>query len=238
MEIFEAKMKELGIQPSARVFRKILPAYDCNIKDEFYRKLAAGTINLDGLDEILRQNSANKITKFWSLQLSNPFKRFSSDGKDSKLVVNNSKTDDSWPNFVISQCCNPIPGDEVLGFKDLELNRVAVHKKSCRVAIKLAAEHGEMLVPIKWSSHKVLSYLSILEIRGIDRMGILSEMMQVITNELNVNIREMHIQSHDGIFEGTICLYVRSTDDLKNLMERVSRVKGIDKVRRVENQIE
>ena len=238
VEVFGAKMKDLGIQPSARVFRKILPAYDCKIKDEFYRKLAAGTINLDGLDEILRQNSANKITKFWSLQLSNPFKRFSSDGKDGKLVVNNSKTDDSWPNFVISQCCNPIPGDEVLGFKDLELNRVAVHKKSCRVAIKMAAEHGEMLVPIKWSSHKVLSYLSILEIRGIDRMGILSEMVQVITNELNVNIREMHIQSHDGIFEGTICLYVRSTDDLKNLMERVSQVKGIDKVRRVENQIE
>ena len=51
VEIFEAKMKDLGIQPSARVFRKILPAYDCKIKDEFYRKLAAGTINLDGLDE-------------------------------------------------------------------------------------------------------------------------------------------------------------------------------------------
>jgi GTP pyrophosphokinase len=69
-------------------------------------------------------------------------------------------------------------------------------------------------------------------------MGILSEMMQVITNQLNVNIREMHIQSHDGIFEGTICLYVKSTDDLKNLIEMVSRVKGIDKIRRVESQIE
>ena len=80
-----------------------------------------------------------------------------------------------------------------------------------------------------------MSYLSILEVRGIDRMGILMEIVQVITGELNINIRELHIQSHDGIFEGTISLYVKNINDLKAIMDKVSKIKSVERVVRVEN---
>lgn len=79
--LFEGKLKEFGIVPSARVFRKVLPAYDCATKDEFYSKLGAGILKLDGIEKILRDNPANKILKFWTLQIPNPFKFLGGDDK-------------------------------------------------------------------------------------------------------------------------------------------------------------
>lgn len=237
--LFEGKLKEYGVPPSARVFRKILPAYECATKDEFYSKLGAGILKLDGLEKILRDNPANKILKFWTLQIPNPFRFLGAEEKkkNKKLVVDPSEeTEES--QFVIAPCCNPIPGDEVVGYKNEVTHKIDVHKKNCNELIKLAAQHGNNLTPVTWSSHKVMSYLSVLEMRGIDRIGILMELSQVITGELNINIRELHIQSHDGIFEGRISLYVKNIKDLRMIMEKVRRIKGVEQVNRVENKIE
>ncbi len=237
--LFEGKLKEYGVPPSARVFRKILPAYECATKDEFYSKLGAGILKLDGIEKILRDNPANKILKFWTLQIPNPFRFLGAEEKkkNKKLVVDPSEeTEES--QFVIAPCCNPIPGDEVVGYKNEVTHKIDVHKKNCNELIKLAAQHGNNLTPVTWSSHKAMSYLSVLEMRGIDRIGILMELSQVITGELNINIRELHIQSHDGIFEGRISLYVKNIKDLRMIMEKVRRIKGVEQVNRVENKIE
>lgn len=237
--LFEGKLKEYGVPPSARVFRKILPAYECATKDEFYSKLGAGILKLDGIEKILRDNPANKILKFWTLQIPNPFRFLGVDEKkkNKKLVVDSSE-DTEESQFIIAPCCNPIPGDEVVGYKNEVTHKIDVHKKNCNELIKLAAQHGNNLTPVTWSSHKAMSYLSVLEMRGIDRLGILMELSQVITGELNINIRELHIQSHDGIFEGRISLYVKNIKDLRMIMEKVRRIKGVEQVNRVENKIE
>ena len=253
-EQFEARMRDFGIPTSsrARVFRKVLPAYECTTKDEFYSKVGAGIINLDGLGKVLRENSASKILKFWSLQIPNPFKFLSADekrksqnGKEQKIDPTSTidraiehVDDPEQPQFVIAPCCNPIPGDEVVGYKNPDTHKVDVHKKSCNELIKLASQHGNNLTPVTWSSHKAMSYLSIIEVRGIDRVGIMLELLQVITGELNINIREIHLQSHDGIFEGDISLYVKGLDDLKLIMDKVGKIKGVEKITRVENEKE
>ncbi len=238
--LFEGKLKEFGIVPSARVFRKVLPAYDCATKDEFYSKLGAGILKLDGIEKILRDNPANKILKFWTLQIPNPFKFLGGDDKKKgkKVIDGASPEDADDPEFEIAPCCNPIPGDEVVGYSNPDTHKIDVHKKNCNELIKLAAQHGNRLTPVTWSSHKAMSYLSILELRGIDRIGILMELSQVITGELNTNIRELHIQSHDGIFEGRISLYVKNIKDLKMIIDKVIRIKGVEQVNRVENKIE
>lgn len=232
-EIFEAEMSRLGVPIQARVFRKVLPAYHSNNKREFYSKLGAGIIRLDGLDKVLRQNAENKMTKFWTLQMVNPFKKRNKHQQE--------KSSDEEYKYVVAECCNPIPGDEVIGFKEDELDNgeavVEVHKKDCRNAVKLSAQHGERIVSVKWSSEKVKVYLAVINIKGIDRVGILYELSGVISGELNVNIRELHIHSHDGIFEGTISLYVRSSEDLKQIMDKVKSIKGIEKVIRTENTL-
>lgn len=233
-QLFEDAMKSQGIVLQARVFRKLLPAYHCTNKDEFYSKLGAGIITLDGVDKILKHNSANKIIKYWTLQLSNTFSFLGSD--DSKRKGADKKTETPELEYVMATCCNPIPGDEVVGFKTDD-GKVEVHKKNCRNAVKLSAQHGDRIVPAKWSSEKIMSYLSVINVRGIDRLGILYDVAGLISSELNVNIRELHIYSHDGIFDGTISLYVRSSTDLKMIMDKVKTIKGIEKVNRIESPL-
>lgn len=229
--MFEDKMREFGIQPGSRVFRKLFPAYEVKIKDEFYSKLGSGIINLDGVEKILRENTASKIIKFWSLQFPNPFK---SKGVDKKKEEEKQESD---IQYSIADCCNPIPGDQVVGYKD-ENGHITVHKRSCPVVVKLAAQHGENIVEAQWSGVKSVSYLSRIEIRGIDRQGITLDLARLISEELNVNMREFKLQSHDGIFEGEISLYVKSINDLRDIMNRLEKIRGVEKVHRIETTTE
>ena len=233
ISIFDDKMREFGIQPSARVFRKVLPAYESKTKDEFYSKLGAGIIDLNGVEKILRQNAASKMIKYWSLQF-NPLKLLGG-GNDKKKGNQQNSGEQEAPemSYSIAECCNPIPGDQVVGYKDDE-EHVTVHKRSCQNVVKLAAQHGENIVEAKWSGVKAVSFLSHIELRGIDRLGISLDITKVISEELSVNMRELKLQSHDGIFEGVISLYVKSIDDLKDIMVRLGKIRGIEKVRRIE----
>ena len=239
MQAFDDRLKDMGITPSRRVFVKVLPAYECNTKDEFYSKLGAGILNLDNLEKVLRQNSARKILKFWSLFLNdsendedlpenshNPEKR-------NNLVVG-ADTSEIEPQFVIAECCKPIPGDQVVGYRDPETGRIFVHKNTCDELTRLGAQYGKNIVKeeIKWSQHKAVSYLSSIELRGIDRIGIILDLAQLIKDDFNINIREIHIQSHDGIFEGNISLYIKDIQDLNSLMDKIRMIKGIEVVKR------
>ena len=230
ISIFENRMREFGITPSARLFRKLLPAYDCKNKDEFYSKLGSEIINLKDIDSVLRQNSKNKVLKFWTFDFA------SNASKPKDLVVKNNGDVDSIgeQKFVAAECCNPIPGDNITGYRDPHSGDIIVHKTDCEELIRLAAQKGENLVGnIKWSTYKAESYLAEISLRGLDRVGVLRDLAQVITVELDINIRELKIHSHDGIFEGKISLYVPDTEALYSLMEKVGAIKGIDKVERM-----
>lgn len=235
--LFETRMGELGITPSARVFRKVLPAYGCNGKDEFYSKLGADMISLDGIQDILRQNSAKKLLKFWTFFVKSKKPEQAEDA--TFAAETNPETadviDDAKPQFDVATCCTPIPGDNVIGYRDPTTGRIIVHKTGCHELTKLASQYGKNLVSdIQWSSYKEMSYLSVIEIQGIDRMGMLMDISQVITGQLGINIRELKIQSHDGIFEGYISIYVTSVDDLNNVMSKLRLIKGVERVNRKE----
>jgi GTP pyrophosphokinase len=257
-EIFEERMRQLGITPGARVFRKLLPAYNSPTKDEFYKNLGAGTINLDGVQDVLRQNSAIKYLKFWTLfqgggrgvDDEGDFGDSGSaggagssggsgglsgkSGSDKGMVVGDKEWDEAdGRRFEIAECCIPIPGDDVTGYRDPVSGKIVVHKTSCNELTRLASQHGENIVSdIRWSSHKAKSYLSIVSLQGIDRVGILLDLVQVVTGELGINIRQMNIQSHDGIFEGEVSLYVTSTGDLNAVIAKIKKIKGIERVQR------
>jgi GTP pyrophosphokinase len=247
-KIVEDKLKELGIQPSARTYRKLINAYNQATKEELFCNLGAGLLNLDDFEKVLRENTPQKLVQYWSMQLGlggrgnsmknmrrEMSKRQQSQKIDRKTPYLIKETaHDEEPSFIIADCCKPIPGDEIIGFTDKEKTTVTVHKRKCPEASRLAAKYGDRIINTQWATHKVLSFLVILEIRGIDRMGILRELTDIITGQLNVNIRKLNIESHDGIFEGSMELYVHDVEDLNILIEHVTAVKGMDSVRRVE----
>lgn len=98
----------------------------------------------------------------------------------------------------------------------------------------MAARDADRIVSAKWSKHTVLSFLARISMRGIDRIGILNELTQYITLVLSVNIRKIFIETHDGIFEGYIDLYVHNTEDLEKMIKQMTQVKGIESVIRTE----
>ena len=137
-------------------------------------------------------------------------------------------------HFVRAECCDPIPGDQVVGFRDPVTDQIIVHKATCPEMDRLASQYGKYIIKheIKWSQHKSMSYLTSVEIRGMDRMGMLLDLSKVITDDFSINMRSVSISSHDGVFEGSLSLYVRDSESLNALLDRIRKIKGIETVKR------
>jgi len=237
--IIEEKLKMNNLTPNSRVMRKLLEAYNTPTKDELYGKIGIGFITLDDLPKILKRNSKNKWIRYWRLQLFGPKERTATDKE--QMTVDDTTTepqkkdiDESLLNYRIAKCCNPIPGDDVVGYLNISNDMVLIHKSRCPNAVKLTVNRSDMIVPVKWTTYKMFSFLAKILIQGIDRPDIYMHIITQITEELNVNIRTFNMASHDGIFEGTIELYVHDTNDLEKLTNSLKNLKGVDSVKRLE----
>jgi guanosine-3',5'-bis(diphosphate) 3'-pyrophosphohydrolase len=244
-KILEEKLKELNLKPSSRIFKKLFPGYSVYSKDELYSKIGSGIIKLNNLKKILKKNTKSKWIRYWQIQFAKSSQRIKKPASTSKPqktktdstvpVLLKENIDEVQPEYTIAKCCNPIPGDDVTGYKDNNpKSKVIIHKAICPIAIKLSSREGDSIVPVKWTTHKVLSFLVKIAINGTDRFGIYNDITTVISKQLNVNIRTINLASHDGIWEGTIDLYVHDTKDVNNLIMNISKIKGVEAVNRVE----
>jgi GTP pyrophosphokinase len=136
--------------------------------------------------------------------------------------------------FRLAKCCEPIPGDAVIGFRNDESKEIMIHKTTCATASKLMTNHGDHIVAAKWTSHKLNAFLARINMAGIDRLGLANDITNIISKELSVNIRSMNLDSHDGIFEANFDLYVHNTEHINNLILNLSKIKGVDSVKRME----
>ena len=231
MATLTERLAKLNINLSGRVLRKLVPAYECATKEEFYSKIGAGIIRLDDIEKHLKVNSASKILKFWTLFIP---KKAKPESEDDETPAIDEAADDTSPEFVVAECCKPIPGDKVVGFRDPQSGKIIVHKATCEELNRLASQFGRNIIKdeIKWSQHKAVSYLSTIELRGIDRTGILLDLANVISRDFSINIREIGIQGHDGIFEGTLSLYVKNAESLSVVLENLRKIKGMESVKR------
>ena len=135
--------------------------------------------------------------------------------------------------YILGECCHPIPGDDVLGYVD-ESEKVIVHKRQCKVAAKLKSSFGERIVSVDWATHKILSFIQVLEIKGIDKKGVLIEILKVISEGYGVNINKMNIETNAGMFSGRFYIYVHDTEDINNLCKNIIKIKEIKSVQRVQ----
>ena len=239
MQMLDKRMKSLNVKLSGRVLRKIVPIYDCSNKEELYSKIGAGIVTLENLDKALKVNAKSKILKFWTLFIPKKEEDEGDDTTQTDGEITPSSTSDASaePQFEIAECCKPIPGDKVIGYRDPATGKIIVHKATCDELNRLAAQYGKNIVKeeIKWSQHKAMSYLVTTELRGIDRQGLLLDLAKVVTNDFNINIREVNIHSHDGIFEGSVSLYVKDAESLNAVMDKLRQIKGIETIKRTMN---
>ena len=206
------KLKEIGITPNTEVFKKLFLAYDVLNKDELYSGIELGIINLDNIRKILRKNLSKSVIKYW----------------DFKLIGSKKVTRENQPQT------EKIPGDEVTGYISPE-GPIIIHKPKCPEAIRLMSNEGNRIIAVKWAIHKLVSFLARISMTGIDRIGLLRDITTIISSELKVNMTKINITVDKGIFEGVIDVYVHHTKDLNNLILKISNIKGIDGVKRVED---
>jgi GTP pyrophosphokinase len=153
-------------------------------------------------------------------------------GKTDMLVIGD---DMQKLDYSIAPCCNAIPGDDVFGF--ITINEgIKIHRVNCPNAIKLLSNYAYRVVKAKWTNDQLISFLAGLKITGTDEIGIVNNITKVISNENNVNMRSINFDTDDGLFEGTIMVFVHDTKHLNHLIENLKKVKGVAKVERIDQK--
>jgi len=223
------QLEKLNVKVSANTLNKLINHYGLHTKEQLYAEIGMGLVNLENLETTLHEKSVNKFIKFWKLS-------FGGDKKNDNQMIDKRipfllKEDQQNENYTLALCCNPIPGDDVVGFVS-ENNKIIIHNKSCPEAIRLMSSHGDDILEANWTKSKVLSYLIHLYMRGFDQQGIAHKITNVISNEYQINMRSINLDAHDGIFEGNLYLYVHNTDMLDTLISKLLNIKGVDTVSR------
>jgi GTP pyrophosphokinase len=126
-------------------------------------------------------------------------------------------------------CCHPIPGDDALGYINNK-KQIEIHKRACPVAAKLKTSFGNKILDIKWDMHKVLFFEATIRLSGIDRVGMLNEITQVISSQMSVNIHKIIITCEDGIFDGSIELKVHDREDVKKIINNLKHIPDLKEI--------
>ena len=231
-KMLEDQLEVLGYRLNDKTINALMEGYEIfdTKPEEMYFRIGAGMIKLSSLSEILQKWHENSRKKNWSFPW---FGSKSKEKKQDQYVISN---DDSGHKYIIASCCNPIPGDSVVGFLASD-GTVTVHKRTCKTANNLASKFGDNIVMPKWDAQaksQNLSFLVRLSLKGFDRIGIINDITRYISFVMSVNIKSFSLSTDDGVFDGYIDLYVHDMGDLEKLTKKLQKIEGIQSVVRTE----
>ena len=219
---------------------RLLNHYDLTQPSELYAQVGQGSIRLDNIHDIVYPKRSLLsyvpfIGKRNNLSPTLPSREGEKDAVKPKkgphaIVL----TDENLgKEYILSQCCHPIPGDEVLGYLDAE-GMMHIHKLDCPEAALLKTSYGKRLYSATWNTHRVQSFVETIELKGIDKFGVFIQVLQAITTDFHINMRAINISSEDGIFKGTMEIYVYDKNELEELLKAIRKVENIKEVKRYE----
>ena len=238
-EILNEFLKKEEIRPEEIVIEKLRRLHNAKNEEELLAAIGSKAIILGEADKNeLKEKQTSNWKKYLTFSFGNSKEKQEEKEPQEKEKINPKEvlklTEESLQKkYIMAECCHPIPGDDVLGYVD-ENDRIIIHKRQCPVAAKLKSSYGNRILATEWDTHKELSFLVYIYIKGIDNMGLLNEVTQVISRQLNVNIRKLTIETEDGIFEGKIQLWVHDVDDVKTICNNLKKIQNIKQVSRVE----
>ena len=215
---------------------RLLKYYNLETPAEFYTEVGQGAIRLTNIHEIVFPKRGFLsyipfIGKKDNTDVTEPQKpEIVKPKKGAHAIV---LTDENLgKEYLLSNCCHPIPGDEVLGFLD-EKGQMHIHKVDCPEANLLKTSYGKRLYSATWNTHRVQSFVETIELKGIDKFGVFIHVLQTITTDFHINMRAIHVSSDDGIFKGTMEIYVYDKSELEDLLKAIRKIENIKEVKRV-----
>ncbi len=246
-------LKANDLEMTTTVLDRLCELHDLKKHDSLFLSIGDKTVILGDtdLDELRGKNKADKPTEKRGWRRYVPFLKAgkretrSIDTDDSGLTeglivvtksLNKKKpifiNEDNIYRYIFPHCCHAIPGDDILGYIDNK-NHIEIHKRSCPVAAKLKASYGTRILDAKWDMHRSLLFEAAIQIRGIDRSGMLHDIADVPSDQLGVNIRKITITSDNGIFDGTIEMQVHDRKDVEMIVESMKNIKDMQEVQSV-----
>ncbi len=230
-EIVQRKLKQAKLDLNSENLDKLLIQFNLKSALDFYYLVGKGKINPKEIKKIKnivdkpRKQTQQSVSDLESFQ--RKVKEVTGQKRDQLLIGE----DMDIVSYSLSPCCNPISGDDVFGFVSTH-EGIKIHRINCPNATELLSKHGHRVVKAKWTSQSEVSFLAGLKIRGTDRVGLMSDVSKIISSELKVNMRSVSIESDNGIFDGSIQLYIQNTKHLQKLTEKLENIEGIEEVMR------
>ena len=199
-EILSEFLKKEEVRPEEAVIEKLRKLHNAKNEEELLAAIGSKAIVLGEADKNeLKEKQTSNWKKYLTFSFGNSKEKQEEKEPQEKEKINPKEvlklTEESLQKkYIMAECCHPIPGDDVLGYVD-ENDRIIIHKRQCPVAAKLKSSYGNRILATEWDTHKELSFLVYIYIKGIDNMGLLNEVSQVISRQLNVNIRKLTIET-------------------------------------------
>ncbi|MBO4243716.1 MAG: bifunctional (p)ppGpp synthetase/guanosine-3',5'-bis(diphosphate) 3'-pyrophosphohydrolase [Bacteroidales bacterium] len=216
-------IRQYKIVNEIEVTNKLIRQFACLNKTDLLTKISNKTIAADDLDQAVKKCAANTFVRFWRLQFGDNAETQRSDSDVSKYIIG----EDLENNYELADCCNPIPGDDAVGLIDREKHTVFIHKKKCLYAVSRIRENPNLLIPVSWRTHRELSGTAKLVFDGVDQKGIAQRIITTVSQEVELNLKTIHIESDDTSFSGWIEVYVRTQTHLDKLVKKLHDIAGI-----------
>lgn len=239
-EILHRKLKHMGVSPSQQNLHELTTYYKKSSPLDVYYGIAVGSIDIKELRSFtVHGDKLSQPVKEVELDtkdlISEKEVHDSSSSKDAELIIFGESSDKIL--YKLAQCCQPIPGDDVFGFITTG-EGLKIHRTDCPNAQRLLANHGHRVVKTKWAKNKEISFLTGVRLIGLDDVGVIQDITNVISQDLKMNMRSISVDSHDGIFDGTIMVYVHDKKELEGLSRKLLALKSINKVIRLKAEEE
>lgn len=233
-EILTRKLRHLKINLNEKVVNELVNFFKLKTSLDLFYRVGSGSIENNQLKEFISKRN-NAFVSFFK----NRIKR----SPKNNNLIEKDEVNDNYDSLVfgkeeerldykISQCCNPIPGDTVFGFITIN-DGIKVHKKDCPNAISLQANYSYRILKSKWIDSTKQEFKAIIKIHGVDHVGLVNEITEVISKNMSVNIHGLNISGHDGIFEGKITVSVQNNSQLHKLSQSIKKIEGIETVDRI-----
>ncbi|MBW4891419.1 bifunctional (p)ppGpp synthetase/guanosine-3',5'-bis(diphosphate) 3'-pyrophosphohydrolase [Mucilaginibacter sp. HMF5004] len=233
-EILERKLKSLKITYNSDNLYKLSYFFKLTSTQDLFYNVAKGVIDMKDLREYVASEKIIELkpqeNKIETDQVHNLLKNIKAKDSDILLIGEDMQKID----YKLANCCNPIPGDDVFGFITVG-DGIKIHRTNCPNATKLMSNYGYRVVKARWTNQQELVFLTGLRITGIDDVGLINKLTTIISHDFKVNIRSITVDSDNGIFEGSIMVYVNDTEHLDNLIKKLNAVRGITAVTRFDS---
>jgi len=233
-EILQRKLKQLKIKYNETTINNLVNFFNLKTSKDLFYNVGAGIIDNKMLKNFASARS-NVLFDFFKKKLRRKPSGYQITKDD---VTDNFDTivfgpDEQQLDYTLANCCNPIPGDEIFGFTTIN-EGIKVHKKSCPNALSLHSNYDYRILTARWIDSSKHDFIVHLKITGFDRAGMAKDITRLITDDEQLNMKNINLKEQGGVFEGNIAVYIKNTDHLKQVINDLKNIEGIEKVIRIE----